>query len=100
MDDLADCNEDDVLGRTDKVCPSGPFAGMPMLNDEDCDAGDRVLPRVIRRDDASGPSVAGKVVGAVGAVLPFTGAGDLYFALAIGMLLIAAGAVGLQLRKN
>jgi hypothetical protein len=110
MNDLSDCNEDEVEGRTDtstpiKSCPAGgPFAGMPFMDEADCGDEDQVLPKLIRQEanplsDVAG-SVAGNVAGAVGAVLPFTGAGDLYFALALGLLLIAAGAVGLKLRNN
>jgi type II secretory pathway pseudopilin PulG len=100
MTDLRDCNNDEVLGEVLKVCPSGPFAGMPMLNESDCQVPDRVLPKVIHRDTNPVASVGGKVVGAVGAVLPFTGAGDLYFLIALAGLLIAAGAVSLKLRNQ
>jgi len=106
VDSVESCNDDDVLGNVLKRCPSGPFAGMPYMNEKDCDLvggrEDEVLPKVIRGN--SGPSgVQGAVdtaVGAVGAVLPFTGAGDLYFAIALGMLLIAAGSIAMRLRRT
>ena len=100
------CNTDDVLGRVDevnpsKVCPAGgPFAGMPMLTEKDCAIPDSVLPNRIRNEANPIAAAPGRVVAAVGAVLPFTGAGDLYFAIFLGMLLIAAGMVGLKLRKT
>ncbi|MEA2453599.1 MAG: hypothetical protein QOG04_2309 [Actinomycetota bacterium] len=101
------CNNDDVQGEVvTKVCPSGVFAGMPMMNESDCND-DRVLGKVIRNNSnpahavtGQAAKVAGKVVGAVGAVLPFTGAGDLYFMVAIALLLVAAGTVSLKLRKQ
>jgi hypothetical protein len=100
------CNTDDVLGRVDevkpsKVCPAGgPFAGMPMLTEKDCAVPDSVLPNRIRNEANPIAVAPGRVVAAVGAVLPFTGAGDLYFAIALGLLLVAAGSVGLKLRKT
>ena len=81
MASLAECDEDDVLGRDDLAEPT--------------DDGDDVLGKVLHN---AGPAVAPAAV--KGAVLPFTGAGDLYFTAALGLLLIAAGLVSLRLRSN
>lgn len=78
-----DCNEDedDVLGRDDEATP-----------------GDSVLGKVIHN---AGPVVAAAgEVAPEGAVLPFTGSADIYAIVSLGMLLIAAGTVGLKLRKQ
>lgn len=89
---------DDVEGEVVKRCPPGTDrAGKPMKDLQDCDVRgmtDRVLPRVIR------PGPLAPEPNPLGAVLPFTGAGDLYFAIALGLLLIIAGSVGMKLRKN
>ena len=89
---------EDVEGEVVKRCPAGTDrAGKPMKDLEDCDVRgikDSVLPRVIREaPPATEPN-------ALGAVLPCTGAGDLYFAIALGLLLIVAGSLGMKLRKN
>ncbi|HWC14942.1 MAG TPA: hypothetical protein VG929_10165, partial [Actinomycetota bacterium] len=91
----------EVLGRTDKVnppkvCPSGPYAGVAAPNMEDCELPPRVLPNVIRRLATPLANVARRA----GAVLPFTGAGDLYFATGLSILLIALGAVALRIRRE
>ncbi|MCA1710025.1 MAG: hypothetical protein LC808_44760, partial [Actinobacteria bacterium] len=83
MTSLAECDEaDEVLGRTDHAAPV-----------------EKVLGKVIR--NAAAPEVAAAPAGVKGAVLPFTGAAtDIYTALTIAMLLIAAGVISLKLRLS
>lgn len=86
---------DDVLPNNVVRCPTGTDnAGQIMDDLEDCDVKgikDRVLPRTIREAPDSVDDVA---------VLPFTGGGDMYLSVALGMLLLAAGAVALSLSRN
>ena len=101
-----------VLPSTEvKVCPLGTDrAGQPMATIEDCN--DEVLGRVdnanpVERDDDvlgvqirnANPTVAAAPAAVKGAVLPFTGAGDIYSVTAIALLLLAAGMVILKLKK-
>jgi len=80
------CNEDDVLGREDKVCPEGTdFAGEDMTNIKDC-----VLGKVIHSGGPKPP---------LGAALPFTGSGGMLPVVALGLLLLASGMASLMLRK-
>jgi hypothetical protein len=83
------CNEDEVQGRTDKVCPEGTdLVGADMTNIDDC-----VLGKVIQRGTPEPPAV-------LPAVLPFTGAGDLLPILLVGLLLIGLGVASLRVRKQ
>ena len=95
VDSVESC-DDDVRGNIEKRCPAGTDNAGDLMDDlEDCDVKglvDSVLPRIIREAPA--------VEGSPGAILPFTGAGDLSYAIALGMLLIASGAIGMRLRKN
>ena len=97
IDQVESCDEE-VEGEVIERCPIGTArAGQPMDDLEDCDVkrrDDRVLPRVIVGTPPDGED------NPLGAILPFTGAGDLYFAIALGLLLIVAGGVGMRLRKN
>src|SRR5687768_2833058 len=101
-----------VLPATEvKVCPLGTDrAGQPMATIEDCN--DEVLGRVdhanpVERDDdvlgvqirKANPTVAAAPAAVKGAVLPFTGAGDIYSVTAIALLLLAAGMVILKLKQ-
>ena len=86
---------DDVLPNTVVRCPAGTDnAGDIMDNLKDCDVKgitDSVLPRTIREAPDNVDDLA---------ILPFTGGGDMYLSVALGMLLLAAGAVALSLSKN
>ncbi|HWC13374.1 MAG TPA: hypothetical protein VG929_02120 [Actinomycetota bacterium] len=90
----------DVLGRTDLACPAGTDrAGQAMIALKDCDDNDdSVLGSIVRNAGPVGVA-AKKVASAVGAVLPFTGAGDLVAFLGLAGLLLAAGAMMLR-KKN
>lgn len=85
-----------------KVCPPGTAkAGQPMDTLADCDD---VLGLVIRRATPPlrgvTPQVRAAAPAAPGAVLPFTGAGDTYFVVALGLLLVAMGTVAMRLRRE
>jgi hypothetical protein len=91
-----DKRDDEVKPNIEKRCPAGTDkAGQSMDSLADCNEDD-VLPKVIR--DAAQPLA--QVARKAAAILPFTGAGDLMFVAALGLLLIAAGAVSLKLRKS
>lgn len=110
MTDLKDCNKDDVLGRVDtvnpvEVCPSGPYEGMPMTSPRDCadavaSAGDSVLPRFIVNSAQAVRGATRRAAGAVGAVLPFTGAGDALLLVGAALALIGSGTLTLRARRN
>lgn len=92
------CNEEEVLGRTDKACPKGTEnAGKPMDELKDCED-NSVLGKVLRNSGPLGSAVK-KASAALGAVLPFTGNGDVMAFLVIALALIAGG-VFLLLKKR
>ena len=91
-------NCDEVEGRTDtvnplKVCPSGPFAGMPFTNPRDCLVA-QVLPNVIRRQAGPGVEAAAEPAGAA---LPFTGTGNALSLIGAALVLMNSGAVALTM---
>ena len=109
MDSVESCNEDDVEGRVDesnpiKVCPSGPYEGMPFMDEEDCEVasdGDRVSPnRIVRAAVAGTVDAARRAARALGAALPFTGTGDLVVIAGLAVLLIAGGTMALRTRST
>ena len=80
------CGDAEVLGRADRANPAK--------------ADDSVLGTLIRNAKATPMGVAATRAGKVmGAVLPFTGAGDLIAFLGIAVLLIAAGAFLMRKRN-
>ena len=92
-----------VERRTDAaattLCPAGTDnAGRPMA-EADCNEDDSVLGKVLQKAGPLGAAVKG-VGAAVGAVLPFTGNGDLIAFLAIALGLIAAGLLLLKRKKS
>ena len=91
--------EPDVLGRTDHACPAGTDnAGKKMSNPKDCND-DSVLGTMIRNAGPAGVA-ATKVAAAVGAVLPFTGAGDLAAFLVLAGCLIAGGIMMMRKKRE
>ena len=69
--------------------PAAPFYEQEQAYDD-------VLGTIIQRGT---PAVAAAPAAVKGAVLPFTGAGDIYSLTAIALLLVAAGMVVLKLKK-
>ena len=94
------CAEDDneVLGRTDKVCPAGTDNAGESMDDGDCDKDNSVLGKVLQNTGVLGTAVK-KASTVLGAVLPFTGNGDVMAFLVIALALIAGG-VFLLLKKR
>ena len=88
-----------IEGRTDEVCPAGSDAAGQPMDEADCNQDDSVLGKVLQRAGPLGAAVKG-VGNAVGAVLPFTGNGDLVAFLAIALGLMAGGLLLLKRRKT
>jgi hypothetical protein len=87
----------------EKVCPANTdFAGQAMDSLKDCNK-DIVLGSVITRPAIpkvqAAPLAQAAPAGVLGAVLPFTG-GDVTIFLALGLGLIALGALGLKVRST
>ena len=95
-DQVKSCDDDDVLGRTDKVCPAGTdLAGKKMTDLDDCNK-DRVLPNVITRPGTPGTPEDDVAAG----VLPFTGGAGLTTFAGLGAMLIALGCLSLRSRRK
>ena len=117
MNNLKDCFEDEVKGEIEIRCPAGTDrAGLPMDELKDCDRDD-VLGGVItnpatpKTDDVLGkvihnaaPQVradqALPAAEVLGGVLPFTGSTGIAFLAALGIGLIALGALTFALKAR
>jgi hypothetical protein len=91
--------EDEVLGRSDKVCPAGTDNAGKQMDADDCDQDDSVLGTMLHNAGPLGTALK-KTASVLGAVLPFTGNGDIVALLVIAAALIVGGVLLLARKKR